>query len=808
MPSPDPFDIHTVAEPQQPEYALIWDGTVVTFPPYVRRGNSGHRDGFISEQHQAASLARELGLPTPAGAQVTVSLIPRPDNDYNQWAVSISSPPNGQPPQDRHMGFLYDEYLGRRGQQMLHRLSRYSDGEILCSAYIGGGGALNRLALPKPSKLLSAIGKFLESPSTPAVRTRPTLAELTGLEPYGKALTRDSLDHLSTFPMNARSVGQVTLSTRLNGRGRPRSLSIEDTLTGRRLGEVALGILFLEDERDRSAVLTRLAESGVPVAQPIDPQLTLSLKRSERWEIGKIPNMRTYWRVEGLDFRPHDPGQPRSRTWIAQYNPTTKILFVEDEPLVRPSLIYAARLGVEVSSVSLPKNRWQLEREFKHRQRRDLDLRPENYLDTTSKPKVRRILRHRLPDGIVGPDDLIWMDGVPSRDEIPPPPTEHFAMHEAAIRSRSALFPRTEYTGRTIECRLCGDPATEFTTPICEGALAYCQRCIENALRGVFGSFDQAAKALRFISELEHASTAPLEHQISSVQSGESPPFTPMTVDALIISRFAIRRRRWPWTRLLVHARLLDGGLRTPRGTIIEGQDGHLCLSMQEKAVDDFMYQHGIAHEREPLYPYDAELNPSSRRRADWLLADGTLVEMWGLPNNPAYAEKMREKKQLAERHGISLVGLTREDIPRLSAVFALWIAGDTALEARWASSIRLPRKKREAGDRLGRNPRNRQRRDQRVIRCREAVEHQKLGLSRKEIAEILGVAPETVKILLRDGKFYASPEIDSPRSEAAIAAAIAQELGKTKQQFRADHGLTPTRANEAWKDAAVLFAD
>ena len=76
-----------------------------------------------------------------------------------------------------------------------------------------------------------------------------------------------------------------------------------------------------------------------------------------------------------------------------------------------------------------------------------------------------------------------------------------------------------------------------------------------------------------------------------------------------------------------------------------------------------------------PGIPCDPELNPNTRRRADWILEDGTFVEMWGMPKDPAYAEKMREKIELAERHRLSLIGLTAADIGRLNEIFAPWTA-------------------------------------------------------------------------------------------------------------------------------------
>lgn len=46
------------------------------------------------------------------------------------------------------------------------------------------------------------------------------------------------------------------------------------------------------------------------------------------------------------------------------------------------------------------------------------------------------------------------------------------------------------------------------------------------------------------------------------------------------------------------------------------------------------LHEHGIEHEREPLYPADQVFNSSRRwrQRANWILRDGTLVELWEMP--------------------------------------------------------------------------------------------------------------------------------------------------------------------------------
>jgi hypothetical protein len=63
----------------------------------------------------------------------------------------------------------------------------------------------------------------------------------------------------------------------------------------------------------------------------------------------------------------------------------------------------------------------------------------------------------------------------------------------------------------------------------------------------------------------------------------------------------------------------------------------------------------------------------------------------------------------------------------------------------------------------------------------------------------------DSVKVLLRDGRFYANPISDQERLQRARAAGTALKRGLTKDQFHAESGFTSRRASEAWKDAEVV---
>ncbi|WP_301124121.1 exonuclease domain-containing protein [Mycolicibacterium fortuitum] len=110
------------------------------------------------------------------------------------------------------------------------------------------------------------------------------------------------------------------------------------------------------------------------------------------------------------------------------------------------------------------------------------------------------------------------------------------------------------------------------------------------------------------------------------------------------------------------------------------------------------------------------------------------------------------------------------------------------------------------AGPNDGRNTANTLVRTERIERCRQAVELQQNGVSRKQIGEQLSVSEESVKALLRDGKFYAAPESDPERLALAKRAAAARAKGLTRTRFGDQAGLSKGKADESWRDADVLF--
>lgn len=114
------------------------------------------------------------------------------------------------------------------------------------------------------------------------------------------------------------------------------------------------------------------------------------------------------------------------------------------------------------------------------------------------------------------------------------------------------------------------------------------------------------------------------------------------------------------WLAALVEAGVLeDGTRRTQRGTQCLAKDGHVCLSIAEKTIDDMLTELGILHDKEVHYP-------EGGFRCDFL-ANGVYIEYFGLTGNPEYDLKTQQKLSLGKQLGIEILPIYPDDITCLS---------------------------------------------------------------------------------------------------------------------------------------------
>ena len=127
------------------------------------------------------------------------------------------------------------------------------------------------------------------------------------------------------------------------------------------------------------------------------------------------------------------------------------------------------------------------------------------------------------------------------------------------------------------------------------------------------------------------------------------------------------------WQHLLNAANLLEISDRGRGGYKSIASDNHLCLSLGERAVCEFLTKHGIDHEKEPKYPSDSTLNPNGSLRGDFKVRE-VIIEFAGMMQIPSYASRMKKKELLAKQFGVPWIKLQSSDRLELDNLLAFLI--------------------------------------------------------------------------------------------------------------------------------------
>ena len=89
--------------------------------------------------------------------------------------------------------------------------------------------------------------------------------------------------------------------------------------------------------------------------------------------------------------------------------------------------------------------------------------------------------------------------------------------------------------------------------------------------------------------------------------------------------------------------------------------DGHYVRSRAEVMIDDWLYNHHIAH------AYERKLPVAEDSISDFYLPQGNVyIEFWGKEEDAAYARRMREKQEIYQRNNLKLISLTDAELYRL----------------------------------------------------------------------------------------------------------------------------------------------
>ena len=99
---------------------------------------------------------------------------------------------------------------------------------------------------------------------------------------------------------------------------------------------------------------------------------------------------------------------------------------------------------------------------------------------------------------------------------------------------------------------------------------------------------------------------------------------------------------------------------RMYKRTNTKALDGHLCDSVSESLIDNWLTENNIFHERDATYP-------ETNHKADWVIFIGgqkIFVEYFGLANDsPRYDRAVREKKFICEKYKLKLIEIYPQDL-------------------------------------------------------------------------------------------------------------------------------------------------
>lgn len=230
-----------------------------------------------------------------------------------------------------------------------------------------------------------------------------------------------------------------------------------------------------------------------------------------------------------------------------------------------------------------------------------------------------------------------------------------------------------------VSCGRCGKSFEEHSVPdnllerLTIAQIDFCTPCLRDTLmRFNYGeagddaaSRDQIASFAKRLTELV-SRIPPADFGYSHIGSlwGLSTPERAEVLELITTrpSRRRINKLYGSWLAALVDAGVLEGDAhRTARGTRSVASDGHVCLSLGERAICEALTEAGITHDKEVRYP-------EGNYRADFRIGS-TLIEYVGLMGDLTYDAKTILKQEIAARHGIRLEVIVPNDLANTRAL-------------------------------------------------------------------------------------------------------------------------------------------
>ncbi len=256
-------------------------------------------------------------------------------------------------------------------------------------------------------------------------------------------------------------------------------------------------------------------------------------------------------------------------------------------------------------------------------------------------------------------------------------------MYFAASRAEQLGFTKTIRHPQKKTCPLCNNNFIEdsLPMPLIErlgiDRLDFCAPCLRDTILQGTGNNSMSEKnILKYLQDLAlllervpHQSFGEGKADILDMSNSERMAFLKLLRNKPTTVR--VKSVFGSWLNALIQAGVLEDGTRkTSRGIHSIAKDGHVCLSLGEKTIDDYLFSHGIHHEKEPRYP-------EGNYRGDFKVGSA-FIEYFGLTGNPDYDAKTKEKIRLCKKHIIMLIAIYPKDLvsqPKLENLLSVFTA-------------------------------------------------------------------------------------------------------------------------------------
>lgn len=99
--------------------------------------------------------------------------------------------------------------------------------------------------------------------------------------------------------------------------------------------------------------------------------------------------------------------------------------------------------------------------------------------------------------------------------------------------------------------------------------------------------------------------------------------------------------------------------------------DGHLCDSVSEATIDNWLHRNKIQHNRNVSYP-------NTNHLADWAISSNKIfIEYFGLAkDSPRYDRSIKQKQKICQKNNIKLISIYPKDLYPKNHLDELWSKG------------------------------------------------------------------------------------------------------------------------------------